>query len=149
VEACPTAAILPGDGLDATRCISYFTIELRGEVAVEQRAGIGTHVFGCDICQDVCPWNGRAPVTADPAFEPRHFAPQLEALAAITEDEFREMFRDSPVARARYSGFLRNVAIAMGNAGHPRYREPLLRLAASRDPLVAQHAGWALARLEQ
>jgi len=149
VEACPTTAILPGEGLDATRCISYFTIELRGEVPAEQRAGIGTHIFGCDICQDVCPWNGRAPVTGDPAFAPRHFAPQLEALAAITEDEFRAMFRDSPVARARYPGFLRNVAIAMGNAGHARYREPLLRLAASPDAVVAEHARWALAKLSE
>jgi len=147
VEACPTAAIVPGEGLDATRCISYFTIEVRGEVPMEQRAGIGAHIFGCDICQDVCPWNGRAPVTEDPAFAPRHFAPQLEALAAITEDEFRTMFRGTPVARARYSGFLRNVAIAMGNAGHEEYRVPLLRLAASRDAVVAAHAEWALGRL--
>ncbi|MEO8367728.1 MAG: tRNA epoxyqueuosine(34) reductase QueG, partial [Candidatus Solibacter sp.] len=147
VEACPTAAIVPDEGVDATRCISYFTIELRGSVPLEQRAGIGTHVFGCDICQDVCPWNGRAPVTGDPAFAPRQFAPQLEALAAVTEDEFRAMFRGSPVARARYSGFLRNVAIAMGNAGHERYRGSLERLAGSGDPVVAEHAEWALGRL--
>ena len=116
VDACPTAAILPGQGLDATLCISYFTIELRGEIPEEHRAGIGSHVFGCDICQDVCPWNGRAPVTDDPAFAPRHFAPRLEELAAIGEDEFRAMFRGTPLTRARYSGFLRNVAVAMGNA---------------------------------
>ena len=152
VEACPTAALVPGEGLrgmwlDATRCISYFTIELRGEVPAERRAGIGTHVFGCDICQDVCPWNGRAPVSADPAFAPRHFAPQLEKLAAITEEEFRAMFRGTPVARARYGGFLRNVAIAMGNGGHESYRAPLERLAGSGDAVVAEHARWALARL--
>ena len=107
---------MPGQGLDATLCISYFTIELRGAIPEEQRAGIGAHVFGCDICQDVCPWNGRAPVTGDPAFAPRQFAPRLEELAAISEEEFRAMFRGTPVMRARYSGFLRNVAVAMGNA---------------------------------
>jgi len=144
VEACPTAAIIPGKGLDARLCISYFTIELRGTVPEEHRAGIGTHVFGCDICQDVCPWNGRAPVTGDPAFAPLHFAPPLEELAEIGQDEFREMFRGSPVSRARYRGFLRNVAIAMGNARDARFVPALERLAASDDPVVAEHARWAL-----
>jgi epoxyqueuosine reductase len=129
VEACPTAAILPGQGLDATLCISYFTIELRGEIPEEHRAGIGSHVFGCDICQDVCPWNGRAPVTDDPAFAPRRFAPRLEELAAISEEEFRTMFRGTPVTRARYSGFLRNVAIAMSNTRNEKFRPHLERLA--------------------
>ena len=147
VEACPTAALVPGQGLDATRCISYFTIELRGAIPQEQRAGIGAHVFGCDICQDVCPWNGRAPVTADPAFAPRRFAPRLEELAAIGEEEFRAMFRGTPVVRARYSGFLRNVAVAMGNARLPEFRAPLEKLAESPDPVVAEHARWALERM--
>jgi epoxyqueuosine reductase len=144
VEACPTAAIVPGQGLDATLCISYFTIELRGGIPEENRAGIGAHVFGCDICQDVCPWNGRAPVTDDPAFAPRHFAPRLEELAAIGEEEFRAMFRGTPLLRARYSGFLRNVAVAMGNARLEKFRAPLERLAASEDAVVAGHARWAL-----
>ena len=148
VEACPTAAIVPGAGLDATLCISYFTIELRGAIPEGQRSGVGAHVFGCDICQDVCPWNGRAPVTGDPAFAPRRFAPRLEELAAISEEEFRGMFRGTPVMRARYSGFLRNVAVAMGNAGHEEFRVPLERLAASGDVSVAEHACWALARLK-
>jgi epoxyqueuosine reductase len=146
VEACPTAAIVPGKGLDARLCISYFTIELRGAIPEEHRGGIGNHVFGCDICQDVCPWNGRAPVTGDPAYAPREFAPDLEALAAIEEAEFREMFRGSPVSRTKYHGFLRNVAIAMGNARDPRFRPALEKLAASADPLVAEHARWALLR---
>ena len=147
IDACPTAALIPGRGLDATRCISYFTIELRGPVPEEHRAGIGAHVFGCDICQDVCPWNRRAPVTDDPAFAPRHFAPELERMAAIGEDEFRAMFRGSPVSRARYRGFLRNVAIAMGNARDPRYRPVLARLAGHPDAAVAEHARWALANV--
>ncbi len=147
VEACPTAAIVPGVGLDATRCISYFTIELRGAIPEEQRSGVGAHVFGCDICQDVCPWNGRAPVTGDPAFAPRRFAPRLEELASISAEEFRDMFHGTPLMRARYSGFLRNVAVAMGNAGHEKFRAPLERLAASGDASIAEHARWALARL--
>jgi epoxyqueuosine reductase len=115
IDACPTDAIPAGGGLDATKCISYFTIELRGPMPED--AGIGEHIFGCDICQDVCPWNGRAPVTSDPAFAPRHFAPRLDEMAALTEEQFREMFRGTPVTRARYEGFLRNVARASGGSG--------------------------------
>jgi epoxyqueuosine reductase len=150
IDACPTAAIVPGAlgyTIDSRLCISYLTIELRGEVPEARRAGIGRHVFGCDICQDVCPWNRRAPETADPAFQPREFAPPLERLAAIGPDEFRAMFHGSPVSRARYSGFLRNVAIAMGNSGMEKFRAPLEKLAASGDALVEAHARWALSRL--
>jgi epoxyqueuosine reductase len=148
VDACPTSAIIPGKGLDARLCISYFTIELRGAVPEAQRAEIGAHVFGCDICQDVCPWNGRAPVTADAAFQPVRFAPRLEELAAIEETEFREMFKGSPIARARYRGFLRNVAIAMGNSGDTKFRPALERMASSEDELIAEHARWALGKLD-
>ena len=147
VEACPTSALVPGQGLDATRCISYFTIELRGAIPEEQRSGVGAHVFGCDICQDVCPWNGRAPVTDDPAFAPRQFAPRLEVLAAIGAEEWGAMFRGTPLIRARYSGFLRNVAVAMGNAGHEKFRAPLEKLAESGDAVVAEHARWGLGQL--
>jgi epoxyqueuosine reductase len=147
VEACPTGALIPGVGLDARRCISYFTIELRGAVPEEQRAGMGAHVFGCDICQDVCPWNRRAPVTEDERFAPVRFAPDLEEMAAIGEREFREMFRGSPVSRARYRGFVRNVAIAMGNTREAKFRPALERLAASEDDSIAEHARWALGRI--
>jgi epoxyqueuosine reductase len=146
LDACPTTAIGPL-GVDSTRCISYFTIELRGPVPEEHRRGVGAHVFGCDICQDVCPWNRRAPVTADPAFAPREFAPPLDRLAALGEEEFRDLFRGTPVTRARYSGFLRNVAIAMGNAGLERFRAPLEALAQSDDSLVAEAARWALSQI--
>ena len=135
--------------LDARRCISYFTIELRGAIPEESRAAMGGHVFGCDICQDVCPWNRRAPATADPALAPRYFAPPLERFAGIDEREFRAMFRGAPVTRARYPGFLRNVAVAMGNRGLAEFRAPLERLAASRDRMVAEHARWALERLDR
>jgi len=150
IEACPTAAIVPGGpgyAVDSRLCISYFTIELRGAVPEDQRAAMGGHAFGCDICQDVCPWNRRAPVTSDPAFTPRHFAPPLERLAAVTEQEFLGMFQGSPVTRARYSGFLRNVAIAMGNRKAGKFRAPLEKLAASADPVVAESARWGLTQL--
>jgi epoxyqueuosine reductase len=147
IDACPTAAIPAPYVLDATRCISYFTIELRGAVPEEHRAATGAHVFGCDICQDVCPWNRRAPLTDDPAYAPRTFAPRLEEMAGLSAAEFREMFRGTPVTRARYSGFLRNVAIAMGNVRLEKFRAPLEKLKASEDPLVAESARWALERL--
>lgn len=148
IDACPTQAIhQDGYELDSRLCISYFTIELRGAVPEEQRSHMSNHVFGCDICQDVCPWNSRAPLTTEPEFSPSHLAPPLEKLAAITEPEFRDIFRHSPVLRAKYSGFLRNVAIAMGNSGRMEFVEALQRLAAGSDPLVRDHAEWALKRL--
>lgn len=155
IEACPTAAIVPS-GLPGTRqyfvdaraCISYYTIEKKRDLPAEARPGNGNHVFGCDICQDVCPWNRRAPVTADVRFEPRlPPAPPLERLAAITEAEFRELFRDSPISRVRYSGFLRNVAVAMGNSGDARFLPVLGRLAAHPHPVVARHAADAINHL--
>jgi epoxyqueuosine reductase len=151
IDACPTAAIVPSpEGrfeLDARLCISYFTIELRSGIPEEQRAALGAHVFGCDICQDVCPWNSRAAQTNETAFHPREFAPNLERMAGITEAEFMQMFRKTPVSRAKYKGFLRNVAVAMGNSRLEKFREPLQKLAASEDPLVAEHAEWALQAL--
>ena len=155
IDACPTAAIVPTGStegpewaIDSRRCIAYFTIELRGPIPDDARGQMGHHIFGCDICQDVCPWNARAPVTGDPAFSATHFAPDLEKLARISEPEFREIFRSSPVQRAHYSGFLRNVAVAMGNQPSERFRLPLETMAQSPDSLVAEHARWALARLE-
>ncbi len=137
--------------IDSARCIAYFTIELRGAIPEEHRAAMGQHVFGCDICQDVCPWNSRAPVTD--AFVAENAAPSLEECARLTEPEFRAMFRDSPVTRAKHPGFLRNVAVAMGNSGRAggdreRFREPLERLAEHADSIVAEHARWALAQLD-
>ncbi|PWU02541.1 MAG: tRNA epoxyqueuosine(34) reductase QueG [Terriglobia bacterium] len=150
IDACPTGAIVPGTlgyTVDSRLCISYFTIELRGEIPEAQRHKLGPHVFGCDICQDVCPWNRRAPASNDPAFQPRHFAPFLERLAGIPEEEFGGMFRGTPVTRSRYAGFLRNVAVAMGNSRDVRYKIPLQRLAAHTDAIVAEHARWALDQL--
>jgi epoxyqueuosine reductase len=118
IDACPTAAFVPdGRGrfhLDARRCISYWTIEHRGDIPEEFHDAMGNHVFGCDICQDVCPWNRRSPHASDPAFAAQHYAPPVEELASLTEDDFRARFRRSPVWRTKYSGFMRNVRIAMG-----------------------------------
>jgi epoxyqueuosine reductase len=145
IDACPTDALAAGE-LDARLCIAYLTIELRAEIPETLRPLMGNHVFGCDICQDVCPWNRKAPITVEPAFAPRHFAPPLERLAALTEPEFREMFRGSPIERARYKGFLRNVCVAMGNQPREEYRARLQELAGSDEPLIAEHASWALSR---
>lgn len=156
IEACPTAAIVPapsgirgdtGFTVDSRLCISYFTIELRGDIPEDRRGATSSHVFGCDICQDVCPWNRQAPVSGEAAFAPRNFAPPLELMAALTEVEFRSMFRGTPVTRARYSGFLRNVAVAMANARLEHFRAPLKRLAVSPDTTVAEHARWGLEQL--
>jgi len=117
IVACPTQALVPdGDEwtLDARRCISYLNIELRGPIPEEQRAWLGSRVFGCDICQEVCPWNARAPETSDPAFQPVYDrAPPLAELAALSAEEFRERFRETAVMRAKYEGLLRNVSAAM------------------------------------
>ncbi len=150
IDACPTQALLPaGDGftLDSRRCISYFTIELRGPIPEEYRADIGTHILGCDICQDVCPWNTRAPETA--AFDSVHSGPDLEECSRLSEEQFRSRFKGSALSRPRYSGFLRNVAIAMGNSELPRLREPLEALTRHADPVVAEHSRWALKRLDE
>jgi epoxyqueuosine reductase len=100
--------------LDARRCISYLTIELRGPIPDEFHAAIGTNVFGCDICQEVCPWNSDAPITADPAFAPMP-SPPFEELDQLTQDSFRSIFAATPVSRAKHSGFIRNVEIANRN----------------------------------
>ena len=153
IDACPTQALVPvGEAwtLDARRCISYLTIELRGNIPEELRAQLGENVFGCDICQDVCPWNARAPVTQDPAVATAYdISTPLEDLAKLSAEEFRETFRHTPVTRANYAGFLRNVAVAMGSNGSGRFAEPLEKLAAHPDELVAGHARWALDRLRK
>jgi epoxyqueuosine reductase len=156
IDACPTGALVEPYVLDARRCISYLTIELRDAIPEELREPMGRHVFGCDICQDVCPWNRNAPVTAGPAFAPREdlFAPELEWLASLGEEDFRRIFRDSPVKRTKWRGLIRNACVALGNSGlqrgtpaHSRVTSLLARLASGHDALIAEHAKWALGRL--
>jgi epoxyqueuosine reductase len=149
LEACPTGALPAPYVLDATRCISYLTIEVKGEVPEGRRAGLGRHVFGCDICQDVCPWNRKRRHSGPAAFAPREgaLAPDLRDLASLDPAAFRERFRKSPVKRAKRRGLLRNVAVALGNSGDAGNRPLLETLARDEDPLVREHAEWGLARL--
>lgn len=149
LDACPTGAFPAPYVLDATRCISYLTIEVKGGIPESQREGVGRHVFGCDICQDVCPWNRKRRRRGDPRFEPRPglMAPDLTDLAGLDATAFSARFRRSPVKRARRRGLLRNVAVALGNSGQPSHRPILEHLAADEDPVVREHARWALGRL--
>jgi epoxyqueuosine reductase len=149
LDACPTQAFIAPRELDATRCISYLTIEKRGAIPEELRAGMGNHVFGCDICQDVCPWNRKAPVSSAEEFQPRpeRFNPALAWLAELSEEEFRSAFRGSAIRRARRSGLRRNAVVAMGNSGQRGFMPLLQKLTHDADPVVAEHAEWALRRL--
>jgi len=210
LEACPTGALVEPYVMDASRCISYFTIELKGSIPEAFRAKIGAHVFGCDICQDVCPWNGkgrsqesvdrsqnendqpsaalgiqrrsvattnltefhplqiqdqraagqRGQVTTDDGprthgrvssfqFPVSLFNPPLEALASLTEDDFRRLFAHSPIKRAKCRGWLRNLSVAMGNSGDLRFVPWLERLAQHDDPVLREHAAWALKRVKK
>lgn len=148
LDACPTQAFVAPHELDATRCISYLTIEKRGAIPEELRPGMGNHVFGCDICQDVCPWNRKAPASPAAEFQPHpeRFNPALAWLANLSEDEFRAAFRGSPIRRAKRSGLRRNAVVAMGNSGERGLVPLLQQLAHDPDPIVAEHAEWALRR---
>ncbi len=226
LEACPTGALVEPYVMDASRCIAYLNIELKGSIPEEFRPAIGANIFGCDICQDVCPWNSRplsvvsrqfsvedaplirpagertgvkaAATTSNPEFEPltvtvpspesgksqlenrkgelarrqpennrqspivnRQFSspgpdsrtfslfnPRLEDLAAMSEEDFRQAFRHSPIKRAKYRGWLRNLCVAMGNSGDPRFLPKLKELSEHPDPIVREHAAWALDRCD-
>jgi epoxyqueuosine reductase len=191
LDACPTQAFPEPYVLDASRCISYLSIELRGPIPEELRPQMGSAVIGCDICQDVCPWNRKAPVTSLAAFQPREFdrtptmedrnsklemrnsssiersprissdelrvslfAPSLEWLASLSQEQFSAIFRGSAAKRTKWRGLVRNACVALGNSrlapgspAHARIIALLDRLAASDDSLIADHARWALARL--
>lgn len=149
LDACPTDAFPAPYQLDATKCISYLNIEQRGPITEELRPSIGRQVFGCDICQDVCPWNRHAPITNEPSFAARLdlVNPDLEWLARLTPERFREIFRATPVKRAKLAGLLRNVAIAMGNSGDGSFLAVLRELADHDDTTVAEAARWATSQL--
>jgi epoxyqueuosine reductase len=118
LEACPTQALVAPGVLDATRCISYLTIEHRGDIPEELRAGVGSHVYGCDVCQEVCPWNQAAPVSGDPAWQPRPAwdLPALVDLDRMSESDLQSALKGSAMRRAKPAGVRRNVTIALGNA---------------------------------
>jgi epoxyqueuosine reductase len=149
LDACPTNAFPAPYQLDATKCISYLTIELRGAIPEKLRPGLGRQVFGCDICQDVCPWNRHAPSTIVPDFQPRPelVSPDLARLAQLTPEEFRQMFRGSPVKRAKLSGLRRNAVIAMANSGDQHFLPLLQQLSSDEDAVVADHARWGVRQL--
>ncbi len=211
LDACPTQALVEPYVMDASRCIAYFTIELKGSIPEEFRPAIGNNVVGCDICQDVCPWNSRpVPVVNRPseeegsqetgvrsqnesgrrhaattgleAFQPKVvgvrkgepggsqfesdrttdkeprtmdvlgesfslFNPPLDKLAALTEEDFRQTFKDSPIKRVKYRGWLRNICVAMGNAGEAGFLPKLRELTQHADPIVREHAEWAIAQI--
>jgi len=175
LDACPTQAFVEPYVMDARKCISYLTIELHGAIPEEFREPMGNHVFGCDICQDVCPWNHRAPISSLAEFRPRVFPfsaddttetssplpgdslflPRLEWLLGLSESDFRKLFRGSAIKRAKWRGLVRNACIAAGNSGtkpgmpsHDRLRSALERLAMSGDSVLAESAQWALSRIQ-
>jgi len=202
LDACPTEALVEPYLLDARRCISYLTIELRGPIPEPLRAPMGRHLFGCDICQDVCPYNRKSFVSDLAVFQPRHlptsapavetkietrlpqaaskaaesqpvtpaaslsrvtpggtrgsarvtdhdslFHPRLDWLASLTESDFKRLFANSAIKRAKYRGLLRNTIVALGNSRNPRFRPLLEHFANSKDSLLAEHARWALAQI--
>jgi epoxyqueuosine reductase len=168
LDACPTQAIVEPYLLDASRCISYLTIELRGSIPEEFREPMGRHVFGCDICQDVCPWNRKSPRTGLPEFQPRAFLtppgetaqdslylPDLLKIANLSLQEFREIFRGSPIKRTKWVGLVRNACIALGNStvrpdsvGHRQVVSVLEKLSRADDATISESAQWALSRIQ-
>jgi epoxyqueuosine reductase len=150
IDACPTDALVAPYQMDASRCIAYLTIEKKGAIAEELREPMGRQVFGCDICQDVCPWNRRAPVAVKEGMLARTqlVNPPLEWLAGMDAAEFKRWFKGSPVERTRRKRLLRNVAIAMGNSGEQQFAAQLEAWASADDPVLAEAAEWALKRIK-
>ncbi len=145
---CPTGAIVAPYVIDNTKCISYLTIENRGPIPVELRPLMFDWVFGCDICQDVCPVNRKAKPSREKAFTKKRFSTlDLEAILEMTEEEFRERFRNSPVKRAKLVGLQRNACVGLGNSGDPTAVPALVVGLGNSQPLVRGHAAWALGRL--
>ena len=149
LTACPTDAFVGPYRLDARRCISYLTIELKGSIPAQMRPLIGNHVFGCDICQEVCPYNVNIEASKAPAFQPREglHAPELIPLLALDEEQFRSRFKGSPIRRPKRRGFLRNVAVALGNLRSAESVPALAKVLSDSEPLVRGHAAWALGRI--
>lgn len=150
IEACPTRAIVAPYVLDSRLCISYLTIELRDSVPVELRPLIGNRIFGCDDCQDVCPWN-RFAYAGDPRFNPRAeiLGATLKEYLAMTPEQFRKRFEGTNVLRAKYRGFIRNCLIAAGNSNRPELRQDVEQHLCSDDEMIREHTLWALERLRQ
>lgn len=151
ITACPTGCILPDRMLDARRCLSYLTIENKNEIPPDLRPQLGKRVFGCDICQQVCPWNRFANQEHDPAFNARPGLPDPDLVAelALRPQEFNRKFKDNPVLRSKRRGYLRNVAVALGNSGDPAALPVLERAIQDNEPLIRQHAVWAWEQIQK
>jgi epoxyqueuosine reductase len=147
LDACPTRAFVAPYVLDARRCISYLTIEHRGDIAGELADQIGEWVFGCDVCQEVCPWNRKAEPGREPALEPSGSFGALESLLELDREEFRARFRGSALTRTKRAGLLRNAAIVLANRGDRRAVGVLERALGDEDAVVRHAAAWALAKL--
>jgi len=149
IAACPTGALVAPRELDARRCISYLTIELKGAIPPELRPLVGNRIFGCDDCLEVCPWNRFAQQAREPALSPRAdlTMPELVELLELDEEEFQRLFARSPILRAKRRGLLRNVCVALGNARDSRAIPALTRALEDAEPLVREHAAWALERI--
>jgi len=150
IQACPTGCILPNRTLDARRCISYLTIELKGEIPLVLRPLLGNWIFGCDICQMVCPWNRFASSDVEPQFTSQDIAiqPMLAEEILLSQDMFNHKFRTSPIRRARRRGYLRNIAVAIGNACEPASIPAIEQIQQDPEPLIRQHARWALEQIK-
>jgi epoxyqueuosine reductase len=149
IDACPTQALIAPYELDSNKCISYLTIEKRGPIPEDLREGMGSQIFGCDICQDVCPWNRKAPSSEKPEFQAREglVNPALAWLAEISEEEFREKFRGSPIKRTKRSGLRRNALIAIGNSGDRSLMPVAERSSHDPDAVISEAASWAKQQL--
>jgi epoxyqueuosine reductase len=143
ITACPTQCILPGRSLDARRCISYLTIELKEDIPEDLRPLMKDWIFGCDVCQQVCPWN-RFSAPADPAFEPKIPLPVLTSDLTLTSVEFNQRFKKSPVRRTKRRGYIRNLAVSTGNTGDQNDLPTLEQAALDDEPVVREHAQWAI-----
>ncbi len=150
IDACPTNAIVEPYVLDSRKCISYLTIELRGAIPETLREGVGHHLFGCDICQDVCPWNSRAPVVPDDRldFRPELFWPSLDHLLDLNDDGWRDLIRGTAMKRAKVGGLIRNLMVVVGNSGLGRLRKKVERFLGHSDAEVRSHAQWAAQKLD-
>jgi epoxyqueuosine reductase len=149
IDVCPTGAIVAPYRLDARRCISYLTIELRGSIPVEFRRAMGNRIFGCDDCQLICPWNKFARPTSEPAFAPRHGLDDVSLIELFgwNEAEWRQKTSGSAIRRAGYAGWLRNIAVALGNApSSPTVVKSLRARADDPSAVVREHVAWALAQ---
>jgi epoxyqueuosine reductase len=149
INACPTGAITAPHQLDARRCISYLTIELKGAIPLELRPLIGDRIFGCDDCLDACPWNRFAQASRESAFFARRSTTRmsLREYLELNDDEFRVLFKNSPIQRIKRRGFLRNVCVALGNVGDPSDLPAIERAAVDLEPLIAEHAAWAIQQI--